>query len=223
MEIKVLKKVLGANESIARETNALLLENRIFGVNMMSSPGSGKTTILEKTIGALVSEVSVGVIAGDVATTRDAERLSEHNANVVQIDTDSFGGACHLEAEWVKKALGSFDLKKLDVLFIENIGNLICPSGYNLGEHVKVVVVSVTEGEDKPIKYPAMFSLAHVVLVNKIDLLPYLDFDIVKLRGHINSVAANSRVFELSARSGEGMKTWTDWLKVQVKELKKAQ
>jgi len=220
MEIKVLEEVLAANELIAREINALLSENRIFGVNMMSSPGSGKTTILEKTIEALMPEVNVGVIAGDVATTRDAERLSEHNASVIQIDTDTFGGACHLEAQWVKRALPTFDLKKLDVLFIENIGNLICPSGYNLGEHIKVVVVSVTEGEDKPIKYPAIFSMAHVVLVNKIDLLPHLDFDIVKLRAHINNVAANSIVFELSARSDEGMDKWVEWLKLRVKEFK---
>ncbi len=220
MEIKVLKEVLGANELIAQEINALLSENRIFAVNMMSSPGSGKTTILEKTIEMLMPELNVGVIAGDVATTRDAERLSKCNASVVQIDTDTFGGACHLEAQWVKRVLPSFDLKKLDVLFIENIGNLICPSGYNLGQHMKVVVVSVTEGEDKPIKYPAMFSMAHVVIVNKIDLLPHLDYDIAKLRGHVDNVAGNSKVFELSARSGEGMEKWVDWLKLQAKEFK---
>jgi len=213
MEIKVLKDILAANESISREIHAVLSKHKVLAVNMMSSPGSGKTTILEKTIESLSPELAAGVIAGDVATTRDAERLSRHTAKVVQIDTDVFGGKCHLEAQWIKKALQSFDLEELDILFIENVGNLICPSGYNLGEDLKVLVLSVTEGEDKPAKYPAMFSIAHAVLVNKIDLLPHLEFDMTSLLSHLKAVAPGARVFPLSARTGEGLVSWLDWLR----------
>lgn len=220
MEIKVLKDVLAANELISQESNTALSENGVLTVNMMSSPGSGKTTILEKTIEALSSELTIGVIAGDVATTLDAERLLKHTSRVVQIDTDVFGGKCHLEAQWVKRTLPSFDLNELDLLFIENVGNLICPSGYNLGEHLKVIVLSVTEGEDKPAKYPAMFSRAHAVIVNKIDLLPHLDFDMVGLRSYLMNVSPNARVFEMSARSGEGFSSWLDWLRTQMRGLK---
>jgi hydrogenase nickel incorporation protein HypB len=215
MEIKVLKDILAANESISQEIHTLLAKHKVLAVNMMSSPGSGKTTILESTIEALSPVHSVGVIAGDVATTRDAERLSRLSSNVVQIDTDAFGGKCHLEAQWIKKALLSFDLDELDFLFVENVGNLICPSGYNLGEDLKVIVLSVTEGEDKPAKYPAMFSLAHAILVNKIDLLPHLEFDMASLRSYLKGVAPEAKVSLLSARTGEGFASWIEWLRTE--------
>jgi hydrogenase nickel incorporation protein HypB len=220
MEIKVLKDILAANEMISQEIHALLSKHKVLGVNMMSSPGSGKTTILEKTIEAFSTEYTAGVIAGDVATTRDAERLSQHTSKVVQIDTDVFGGKCHLEAQWVKEALLSFHLEDLDFLFIENVGNLICPSGYNLGEDLKAIVLSVTEGEDKPTKYPAMFSKAHAVVVNKIDLLPYLDFDMDGLLSNLKGVATGAKVFLLSARTGEGFVSWLDWLRAEVGDLR---
>jgi hydrogenase nickel incorporation protein HypB len=222
MEIKVLKDVLAANESISRDVNTILSKSGVFTVNMMSSPGSGKTTILERTAETLGTKVRMGVIAGDVATTRDAERLSKHGIPVLQIDTNAFGGACHLEAEWVRRALASFNTKELDLLFIENVGNLICPSNYNIGEHARVVVLSVTEGEDKPVKYPAMFSRADAVVINKTDLLPHLEFDMESLRSHLAKVAGNSRIFELSAKSGKGFDEWIDWLKSNVKKIKKS-
>jgi hydrogenase nickel incorporation protein HypB len=220
MKIEVLKDVLAANETISVEIESVLSKHKVLAVNVMSSPGSGKTKILEKTIEALKPSLRAGVIAGDVSTTRDAERLSEHTKSVVQIDTDAFGGKCHLEAQWVKKALSSFDLSKLDLLFVENVGNLICPTGFNLGEKIKVVVLSVTEGEDKPLKYPSMFSIAHAVIVNKIDLLPHLDFDMDALRKNLKDVAPRARVFELSASSGEGMDGWIKWLSSRVKAVK---
>ncbi len=220
MKIKVLKDVLAANEAISQEIQSLLSKNKVLAINVMSSPGSGKTRILEKTIEALKPGLSAGVIAGDVATTRDAERLSKHTKSVVQIDTDAFGGKCHLEAQWVKKALSSFDLSRLDVLFVENVGNLICPTGFNLGEEIKVVVLSVTEGEDKPLKYPSMFSTAHAIIINKIDLLPHLDFDMKALRKNVKDVAPRASVFELSASSGEGMERWIDWLSSRIRATK---
>ena len=220
MEIEILKDILAANESISREIHALLSENGVLSVNMMSSPGSGKTTILERTIEAFQPDLTVGVIAGDVATARDAERLSRFTKGVVQIDTDVFGGKCHLEAQWIRMALQSFDLEPLDILFVENVGNLICPSGYNLGEDLKVIVLSVTEGEDKPSKYPAMFSIAHAVIVNKIDLLPHLDFDMASLRSHLKKVSPEARVFEMSAKTHEGLTAWLDWLKDSHQALK---
>lgn len=218
MEIKVVKDILAANESISQEIHGLLAKQGVLTVNMMSSPGSGKTTILEKTIEDLSPGITVGVIAGDVATTRDAERLSRHTAKVVQIDTDVFGGKCHLEAQWIKKALGAFDLGELNILFIENVGNLICPSGYNLGEDLKVIVLSVAEGEDKPAKYPAMFSLAHAVILNKTDLLPHLDFDMTSLLANLRAVAPEAKVFPLSARTGDGFASWLDWLRAEARD-----
>lgn len=220
MEIKVLRDVLAANELISEEINSALSLNKVLAVNMMSSPGSGKTTIVARTIEALKSEMEIGVIAGDVATTLDAERLSAHSSNVVQIDTNVFGGKCHLEAQWVNKALQSFSLQELDLLLIENVGNLICPSGFNLGEHLRVIVLSVTEGEDKPVKYPAMFSRAHAVIINKIDLLPYLDFDMAALGSHLKKVASNAKPFEMSAKTGQGLTPWFDWLRAQAKGVR---
>jgi hydrogenase nickel incorporation protein HypB len=213
MQIKILKDILAANESISQEIHGILSRSGVLSVNMMSSPGSGKTTILEKTIEKLMPVLTAGVIAGDVSTANDAERLAKVTQRVIQIDTDVFGGKCHLEAQWIKKALLSFDLEDLDILFIENVGNLICPTGYNLGEDMKVIALSVTEGEDKPSKYPAMFSIAHAIVVNKIDLLPHLDFDMTSLRAHLNAVAPKAKVFEMSARTGEGMGPWLDWLR----------
>jgi hydrogenase nickel incorporation protein HypB len=213
MEVRILKDVLKANDSIA-ETNRKLFDlNRVLAINIVSSPGSGKTTTLEKTVELLKGDSTVGVIEGDVATSKDAERLMALDVDVVQINTERFGGGCHLDANLVSSALGSFDLEKTDYMFVENIGNLICPTGFYLGEHKFAAILSVTEGEDKPLKYPAAFQKASVCLINKIDLIKMgLEVDMKSLRENITKINPSCEQIELSARTGEGMKRWIEWL-----------
>jgi hydrogenase nickel incorporation protein HypB len=212
MKIQVLTNVLEANQAMALENKKIFHKNKVLVLNFMSSPGAGKTLILEKTIEKLKKDFNFAVIAGDVATSNDAKRLSKYNIPVVQITTESFGGACHLDANMVKKAMEKIDLSRAEILFIENIGNLICPAEFDLGEDKRIIVLSLTEGEDKPRKYPVAFRSSDLLLVNKIDLLPHLDIDLDLLLQNTKKVNPKLFSIKLSAKTEEGFKGWTDWL-----------
>ncbi len=185
----------------------------IRAINIMSAPGAGKTTLLERTIERLRGQMGIGVIEGDIETTADAERIEAAGAQTVQINTR---GACHLEAHMIRDALAEIEMEKLDLLVIENIGNLVCPAAWNLGEELRVVVVSTTEGDDKPAKYPQMFAISQVMLVNKLDLLPYVDYDLSKVKRQALEINPCLRIFEVSCKTGEGLDTWCKWLKTFV-------
>jgi len=216
MNIQVVKNVLEESEQLARENHALLSAKRIFFVNMMSSPGSGKTTLLAKTIPLLHSQqIRSAVIAGDITTTLDSERLQPLGVQVVQANTAPFGGDCHIGPHLVRAALDLLDLDKVDLLFVENVGNLVCPAEFNLGEDRKVVVLSLPEGEDKPLKYPLMFRVCDLCLVNKIDLAPHLQVDAELFSRNIRSVNGGIGVLPVSGLSGEGVAVWTKWLMEQ--------
>jgi hydrogenase nickel incorporation protein HypB len=211
--IPVITRILDANDRVADENRRRFAEARVWVVNLVSSPGAGKTTLLEHTLPALAPSLAVGVIVGDIATTRDAERLAVHDVPVVQITTESFGGSCHLEASTIRQALDALDLASLDVLFVENVGNLVCPAEFDLGEHAKVALLSVTEGEDKPLKYPLAFQVADLAVVTKMDLVPHLHYDLDVMRGFMDRVNPRLRRVEVSTYTGQGMEAWLDWVR----------
>lgn len=215
-EIKIVRQVLDVNAQMADRNRALFNKHGLFVLNLMSSPGSGKTTTLEKTLTMLAPEMNCGVIVGDICTTNDADRLAVSGAPVVQVNTDEFGGDCHLAAHVIEKAALTMELDQLDLLIVENVGNLVCPAEFDIGEDARAVVLSVTEGEDKPAKYPLMFRQCDVALLNKIDLLPYLVFDKDKAVDYIHQVHPGMPVFEISAQTEAGMEAWIDWIKDQV-------
>ena len=210
--VKVLEDVLDANGTIARANREDFDRAGVTVINLMGSPGAGKTTVLERVVGDL-SGVRVGVLEGDVRGSFDAERIAALHVPVTQINTDpSFGGECHLDANMVRSAVPSLPLGELDLLLIENVGNLVCPAEFHVGEHVRVMVSSVTEGEDKPLKYPLMFRACELVLVNKVDLLAHLNFDLDTFLYHLDAVHPGVAHIELSASTGEGVEPWRDWL-----------
>jgi len=208
-KVAIVQNILAANDTLAQEIRERLAERGVRALNLMSAPGAGKTTLLERTIAHLRGKLAIGVVEGDVETSNDAERIEAAGAQTVQINTQ---GACHLEAHMVRAAMDQLDLSCLDLLVIENIGNLVCPAGWQLGEDASAVVVSTTEGDDKPAKYPAMFAAAQVMIVNKLDLLPYVDYDVEKVKRQALAVNPHLRIFELSCRTGEGLDTWCNWL-----------
>ncbi|HKV86071.1 MAG TPA: hydrogenase nickel incorporation protein HypB [Ktedonobacterales bacterium] len=208
-KVTIVENILVANDTTAEAIHQRLAARGIRALNMMSSPGAGKTTLLERTIERLRGRLTLGVIEGDIETTADAERIERAGAEAVQINTR---GACHLEAHMVGAALDQLDLSALELVVIENVGNLVCPAAWNLGEDARVVLVSTTEGDDKPAKYPQMFAVADALVVNKLDLLPYVDYDVATVRAHALAVNPRLRVFELSCRTGEGLDAWCDWL-----------
>ncbi|HYA99750.1 MAG TPA: hydrogenase nickel incorporation protein HypB [Ktedonobacteraceae bacterium] len=208
-KITIAQNILAANESIALDIHQLLTARGIRTINMMSSPGAGKTSLLERTIERLRGQVAIGVIEGDIETGNDAERIEAAGAETVQINTR---GACHLEAHMIQDALQAIDLTGMRLLFIENIGNLVCPAAWDLGEDLRVVVASTTEGDDKPEKYPQMFAISQIMVVNKIDLLPYVDYSLEKVRRKALAINPNLHIFEVSCRTGEGLDAWCDWL-----------
>ena len=218
MEIKVVRKVLDVNNTMAEQNRKLFAGKKVFVLNVMSSPGSGKTTMLGKTISRLMPEVRTAVIVGDVSTTNDADRLAKTGAPVVQVNTDAFGGDCHLAAHVIAKAAESFTLEDVDLLIVENVGNLVCPAEFDIGEDAKAVVLSVTEGEDKPLKYPLMFRVCDAAILNKIDLLPYLEYDKDEAVRNILQIHPGIPVFEMSVRTEDGLEPWVIWLKEMVKE-----
>ncbi len=211
-KVRILTDFLEANDEIALENKKIFDEHGILVLNLMSSPGAGKTLILEKTVGNLKKDFKFAVIEGDVATSNDAERLVKYDIPVVQITTESFGGACHLDASMVKKAIRNLDLSSIQIIFIENIGNLICPAEFDLGEDKKVIVLSLTEGEDKPSKYPVIFRRADLLLINKTDLLPGLDVDLDLMSRNVRKVNPRLSSIQISARTEEGLKNWFEWL-----------
>jgi hydrogenase nickel incorporation protein HypB len=200
---------MGANDKWARETRTLLKDRGILMLNLIGSPGSGKTTLLESMVERLKRDARFAVLEGDVETTRDAERLHALDVKVSQLLS---GGACHLEARLVNRALGDLDIKNLDLVFVENVGNMVCPAEFDIGEAAKVAVLSVTEGEEKPLKYPLLFREAEAVVLTKIDLLPHLRFDLDACRDHLRQVNGSLPVFEVSCTTGEGVDAFTDWV-----------
>ncbi|MBW1787147.1 MAG: hydrogenase nickel incorporation protein HypB [Deltaproteobacteria bacterium] len=214
MKISVVKDILEANDRIARENRDLFDDNGLVVFNLMSSPGAGKTSLLERTIDAMKGDVKMGVIEGDIQSTQDAERIAEKGIPVVQINT---GGACHLDGNMIRDTFKEFDFAALDLLVVENVGNLVCPAEFQVGEDFKAMILSVTEGEDKPSKYPLMFRESKVLLINKIDLIPYLDISLERFREEALKVNPDLTIFEVSCKTGEGLDAWYAWLKAQVK------
>jgi len=209
MEIKVVRNILEANEVIASQNSALFAEKGVYVVNLMGSPGAGKTTLLERTVEHLKDTRKIAVIEGDIETSRDAERIADHAIPTVQINT---GGACHLDGNMVRSGLKALDLDQIDLLIVENVGNLVCPAEFQIGEHHKVMIISVTEGDDKALKYPLMFQVSSVLLVNKIDLLPYLDFDMKQFHSDALKVNPKLEIIGTSCTTGEGLDAWYRWL-----------
>jgi len=210
--IEVQQNILQHNDLMAARNRGYFEAKNLFVMNLVSSPGSGKTSILEKTLKDIKEEINFSVIEGDQQTMQDANRINALNIPVIQINT---GKGCHLESDMIYDAVKQLKPKEHAVLMIENVGNLVCPSMFDLGENKRVVIISVTEGEDKPLKYPDMFETADICMINKIDLLPYLDFDLEKLKTYALQINPNLMFFEVSATSGEGMALWYDWIKAE--------
>ncbi|MBN2099821.1 MAG: hydrogenase nickel incorporation protein HypB [Dehalococcoidia bacterium] len=210
MEIKVLKDILSANDQMAERNRAALDSKRVTAFNIMSSPGSGKTSLILETIRALRKQIRIGVIEGDIASSIDARTVGKEKVPVVQINT---GGECHLEAGQVGRALESLPLDKLDLVMIENVGNLVCPGEFKLGEHKKVIILSVPEGDDKVHKYPLLFAMADAVVISKIDLLPYARFDVPAFLKALKGMNRKARVFQVSCTTHQGIEQWAKWVR----------
>jgi hydrogenase nickel incorporation protein HypB len=210
MQIKVVKNILDANNRIAEENRKIFNEKGIFVINLMSSPGAGKTSFLEKVIPELLKNYKVAVIEGDIQDTYDAEKIAKLNIPVVQINT---GGACHIDGNMVKETLPDLPLNDIDILILENVGNLVCPAEFNIGENLKIMLLSVTEGDDKPMKYPLMFKVSQAMVINKIDLLPYVEFNIDKAKNDALKINPELKSFEVSCKTGDGLDLFINWLK----------
>ncbi len=219
MQVKVMKNVLAMNDEVAAENAAEFRAHGVFVLNIMGSPGAGKTTLLERTLEALKDEMHIGVIEGDLFTTKDAERIERHGVPVVQINTS---GGCHLDAPMIQSAVLAMELATLDLLIVENVGNLVCPAEFSLGEDKKAVVLSITEGDDKPLKYPLMFKEADAALLNKVDLLPYTDFSVERVKEDVLTLHPGIEIFPVACRTGEGISAWFSWLRKNVREKKEA-
>jgi hydrogenase nickel incorporation protein HypB len=214
VQVKLESHILGANDLLARKNRAIYQQNKILAINLMSSPGAGKTTILERTIEALADKLGIAVIEGDLYTDQDAQRIEKKGVKVVQINTD---GTCHLDAGMVDRAFKQIEYPGLQLLFIENVGNLVCPAEFDLGEDLRVVIISTTEGNDKITKYPLIFREAKVVILNKIDLLPYTDFSLEQFQADIGRINSGARIFMVSGRTGQGIDEWNQWLFEEVR------
>jgi hydrogenase nickel incorporation protein HypB len=211
--VEVLERILDENDRIAAANRACFAAAGVRAVNLMSSPGAGKTTLLRETLVRLAARLRIGIIEGDIETSMDADRLDGFGARIALINTgNGFGGECHLDAPMVRSVLPRLPLAELDLVLIENVGNLVCPAEFDVGEDARAMVFAVTEGEDKPLKYPVMFRSCELVLVNKTDLLPYLDFDMQGFLGNLRAVNPRAVALPLSARTGAGVDAWCDWL-----------
>lgn len=217
MKIQVVENIMAANDMIARENRRIFDQHGLFVLNLMSSPGAGKTTLLERTISALKDKIAIAVIEGDIRGYVDAERIERHGVPVIQINT---GGECHLDANMIRNGLDALDLAGSELLIIENVGNLVCPAEFKVGEDLKAMILSVPEGDDKPIKYPLMFIESQVLIINKIDLLGMVDFDLEKVEQSARALNQNIQIFPLSCKTGEGIEEWLGWLAAQVQPLK---
>jgi len=218
VKVTVVKNVLDANDRIAAENRELFDRHKVFVINLMSSPGAGKTTLVEKTIAALKDKYRIGVIEGDIQDTYDADRIAKLDIPVVQINT---GGACHIDGNMIREALPTFDLSKTDLLIIENVGNLVCPAEFKIGENVKIMLLSTPEGADKPAKYPLMFQESSALLINKMDLMQYVDFDLEKARRDALALHKDLKIFEVSCKTAAGLETWIAWLTQRIDTFKK--
>ena len=214
MKVKVVSHILEANDRIAAENKKLFKESGVYVINLMSAPGAGKTSLIEKTIQEISANLKIGVIEGDIAGSDDARRIANLHIPVVQINT---GGACHLDANMISEVLDDLPLNNLDLLIIENVGNLVCPAEFKVGENIKVMLLSIAEGDDKPLKYPLMFQESSALILNKIDLLPYTNASIDKIRKNSLSLNPKLKIFEVSCRTGEGMGKWVKWLQSLIK------
>lgn len=217
MKVSLVTNILKANDAIATQNRRLFSERNIIAINVISSPGAGKTTLIENTIKALKDDLTIAVIEGDIQSTYDADRISETGVQVIQINT---GGGCHLDANMISNALTQLDFETVDMLIIENVGNLVCPAEFDLGENFKVMLLSVPEGDDKPLKYPLVFHESNALLINKIDLLPFVDCDVEKIKSESLRINPDLNIFEVSCKTGEGLQVWYDWLK-KAKEVSK--
>ena len=215
MKVSVVKNILEANERIAQGNKRLFDQKGLLVFNLMSSPGAGKTSLLERTIDALKGDLRMGVIEGDIQSSQDAERVANKGIPAVQINT---GGACHLDGNMIRDTFPEFDFDALDMLVVENVGNLVCPAEFNVGEDFKAMILSVTEGDDKPAKYPLMFHESKVLLINKTDLLPYLDVSIDKIKEEALKVNPHLTIFQVSCKTGDGLDVWYAWLRHAVEE-----
>jgi hydrogenase nickel incorporation protein HypB len=214
MEIKIMKNILDRNQDKANEVRSILKEKGVIMVNIISSPGAGKTTLLERTCEKMAGRLRIGVIEGDITTDRDAQRLKKYNIPIVVINTE---GGCHLDSHSISKVLDSFDLDDLNVIFVENVGNLVCPSHFDLGESFKLAVVSTAEGDDKPGKYPMLFREAKAVLLNKTDLIPYTNFNFRNFKKDLDKINPLIPLFEVSCTKGEGLQDWFRWIEDQIR------
>ena len=217
MKVSLNQKILSRNEECAKKNKTFFKDNNVLCLNVISSPGSGKTTTISRTIKDLGDQIRIGVIEGDIKTDTDAQKIRDAGGEAVQIETQ---GACHLSAEQVNNAIMALGAEKMDVVIIENVGNLVCPSAFDLGEALRVILLSVPEGDDKPIKYPGTFAEADVVLINKIDLMDYIEFNLERVLGDIRVVNPDVDIFQVSATTGEGMDQWYNWLKDRNKHCK---
>ncbi|MBR3457005.1 MAG: hydrogenase nickel incorporation protein HypB [Selenomonadaceae bacterium] len=218
MEIQVMKNILGENDRVAAENRAMFADKGVYVINLMGSPGSGKTSVLEKTMEKLKGELRMAVIEGDLFTSKDADRIAKHEVPVIQINTS---GGCHLDAAMVQKVARKMDLAALDLLIVENVGNLVCPAEFDVGEDDKGVVLSVTEGDDKPLKYPLIFKESAVAILNKVDILPYCNFDMEAAREDISALHPGMAIVETSCTTGLGIDSWCEWLRQRVEEKRK--
>jgi hydrogenase nickel incorporation protein HypB len=215
MKVRLVTNILEANDRIAEQNKKIFKEAGVFVINIMSAPGAGKTTLIEKTIQALKDKIKIGVIEGDIAGTDDAQRIENLGVPVVQINT---GGACHLDANMIHEVMSDLPLKELDLVIIENVGNLVCPAEFKVGEDMKAMLLSIAEGDDKPLKYPLMFQESSALILNKIDLLPYTNANLDKIKKDSLSLNHNLKIFEVSCKTGEGLSNWTNWLQSLVKK-----
>lgn len=220
MKISVVRDILEANDRIAQQNRALFNKNNLLVLNLMSSPGAGKTSLLERTISALKEDLKIGVIEGDIQSSQDAERIARTGIPVVQINT---GGACHLDGNMIRDTFGEFSFKDLDLLVVENVGNLVCPAEFKVGEDFKAMILSVAEGDDKPAKYPLMFHESSVLLINKIDLLPYVDCSVEKIKEDSLKINPDLAIFEVSCKTGEGIEGWYNWVRERAKDKEVSQ
>lgn len=219
MKITVLDNILKANDAIAEEIRTVLSANQVLTINLMSSPGAGKTTLLERTVEKMKADgIRVGIIEGDIETTRDADRLVQFDIPIVQINT---GSACHLDANMIRGAVDKLDCSSVDILLIENVGNLVCPAEFKVGEDHKVMMLSVTEGDEKPLKYPLMFRESSVMLINKVDLLQHTNFNMDEATGNALKINPNLMIFPISCTTQEGLEGWFEWLRDELKKKRK--
>lgn len=214
MQIEVMKNILGANDEVAQSNQNLFRNKNIFVLNLMGSPGAGKTSLLEKSLEKLKSDLNIAIIEGDLFTAKDAERIDRIGIPVFQINT---AGGCHLDAPMIRKAIDNLDLDALDLLIIENVGNLVCPAEFELGESKKSVVLSITEGDDKPAKYPLIFKESSLIVLNKIDLFPYVNFDLARVKNELTRMNPSAKIIETSATSGDGIDDFCDWIRGEIR------